>query len=277
MSVRAEIPFIVGGPEIAFRVAPVIARGETFLGGMETGPWVTGPDGRSCFGALGVLIDDALGYPIVVSRPAGCWATSTEISVSFCGPVPPGASALRAESRVVTVGPSGGVAQVSVTDAAGEPVAFGTQRLRWIPETPAALNGTQLPAALNDTAPPVGAPSEVPVLQQLGASISATAEGAVLTLPPRPALANPMGRLHGGILFCASELAGHAAVQRPEAALTTASVHIAYVRPGPVTEPIVFEAVTLHRGRTLAIAQVTSRNASGKPCTLATVTCHAAS
>jgi acyl-coenzyme A thioesterase PaaI-like protein len=36
----------------------------------------------------------------------------------------------------------------------------------------------------------------------------------------------------------------------------------------------VFEASTVHRGRTLAVAQVTSRNAAGKICTLATVTSH---
>lgn len=263
---RAEVPFIVGGPEITFRVAPVVAREEIFWGAMETGRWVTGPDGRPCFGSLGVLLDDALGYAVVHSRPAGCWATTVETSVSFCAPVPAGATTLRAQSRVVTIGPSGGVAQVSVTDAAGQVVAFGTQRMRWISWTPAAADGAG-PS-------PARPPSETPVLQQLGGSISATAEGAVLTLPPRPSLVNPMGVLHGGILFWASEMAGHAAVQRPGAGLTTASVHIAYVRPGPVTEPTVFEAVTLHRGRTLAVSQVTSRNAAGKTCTLATVTCH---
>lgn len=266
------IPFIVGGPEIAFRVAPVISEGEMFRGAMETGRWVIGPDGHPCFGALGVLIDDALGYPVVVSRPAGWWATSTEISVSFCAPIPAGVSALQAESSVVTVGPSGGVAQVRVTDADGQLVAFGTQRLRWVSGTPAALDGAGTGPGISPAEPP----REAPALQQLGASISATAKGAVLTLPPQPALSNPMGALHGGILFCASELAGHAAVQRPGAPLTTASIHIAYVRPGSVTEPTVFEAITLHRGRTLAVAQVTSRNASGKACTLATVTCHRA-
>jgi uncharacterized protein (TIGR00369 family) len=266
---RTEVPFIMCGPEVIFRVAPVTSRGEMFCGAMETGSWVTGPDGHPCFGSLGVLLDDALGYPVVHSRPADRWATSTEISVSFCAPIPADASTLRAESRVITLGPAGGVGQVCVTDPAGQLVAFGTQRLRWVSGTPAALDG-----AGTHPRSPAPAPSGAPALQQLGASISATAEGAVLTLPPQQALSNPMGALHGGILFCASEMAGHAAVQRPGEGLTTASVHIAYVRPGTVTEPTAFEAVTLHRGRTLAVSQVTSRNAAGKTCTLATVTCH---
>jgi uncharacterized protein (TIGR00369 family) len=266
---RAEVPFIVGGPEIIFRVAPVVAREETFLGAMETGRWVTGPDGRPCSGSLGVLLDDTLGYAVVHSRPADCWATTVETSVSFCAPIPAGASTLRAQSRAVTIGPSGGVAQVNVTDATGQPVAFGTQRMRWISWTPYYLDGAGTHAPSD-----AGPPSEAPTLEQLGGSISATATGAVLTLPPRPTLVNPMGILHGGISFCASEMAGRAAVQRPGADLTTASVHITFVRPGPVSEPAIFEAVTLHRGRTLAVSQVTSRNAAGKTCTLATVTCH---
>jgi uncharacterized protein (TIGR00369 family) len=263
---RTDVPFIMGGPEIIFRVAPVISREKTFGSAMETGNWVTGPDGRPCSGSLGVLIDDALGYAVVHSRPAGQWATTIETSVSFCAPIPAGASILRARSRVVAIDPSGGMAQVDVTDAAGQLVAFGTQRMRWVRGTPADLNGA---ATL-----PARPPSESPAFRQLGASISATAAGAVLTLPARQALSNPMGALHGGILFWASEIAGHAAVQRPGESLTTASVHITYVRPGTVTEPAVFEAVTLHRGRTLAVSQVTSRNAAGKTCTVATVTCH---
>jgi uncharacterized protein (TIGR00369 family) len=266
---RTEVPFIVSGPEIIFRVAPVTSQGEMFCTAMETGSWVTGSDGRPCYGSLGVLLDDALGYAIVPSRPAGQWATTTETSVSFCAPIPAVASTVRAQSRVVAIDPSGGMAQVEVTDAAGQLVAFGTQRMRWVRGTPADLNGAATHPAL-----PARPPSESPTFQQFGVSISATAAGAVLTLPPRQVLANPMGALHGGILFWASEIAGHAAVQRPGEGLSTASVHIAFVRPGTVTEPTVFEAVTLHRGRTLAVSQVTSRNAAGKTCTLATVTCH---
>jgi uncharacterized protein (TIGR00369 family) len=266
-----EVPFVAGGPESVFRVGPVIACGDVFRGTMATGGWVLGPDGHPSCGALGVLIDDVLGYPVVAARPAGCWAVSTEISVDFCAPVPPGDAGLEAESRVVHRDSSGGLAEARVLDAAGRVIASGRQRLRFIPGTPAAL----APGGPGSGAP-AGPPGQAPALDQLGATMSPTADGAVLHLPLGPAVANPMGTLHGGIMFCATELAGHAAVQRPGSFLSTASVHISYLRPGPVVGRVTFEAVTLHRGRTLAVSQVAGRNEAGKVCTLATVTCHRA-
>jgi uncharacterized protein (TIGR00369 family) len=115
---------------------------------------------------------------------------------------------------------------------------------------------------------------EAGALELLGASLVRTPDGATLVLPGSGTVVNPMGNLHGGIMFCASELAGHAAVQSADYPLMTASVTITYLRPGAATGPTVFEASTVYRGRTLAVTQVTSRNAAGKICTLATVTCH---
>lgn len=265
----AEVPFLIGGPESAFRVAPVSSHGEVYRGTMDTGSWVIGPDGLPSFGSLGVLIDDVLGYPVVHSRPADHWATSTEISVDFCAPVPADGSRLQAESRVVCLSASGGLAQARVLDATGAIIAVGKQRLRFIQGTPAALTAE----GASQEAPAWGH-REAPALEQLGAAIAPTSGGAILTLPVGPAASNPMGTLHGGIMFCASEMAGHAAVQRAGFPLATASVSIAYLRPGPVVGQVTFEAVTLHRGRTLAVAQVVSRTAADKTCTFATVTCH---
>ena len=263
------VPFLIGGPESAFRVAPVTAHGDVFRGAMETGSWVLGPDGRPSVGSLGVLVDDVLGYPIVHARPEGCWATSIEISVDFCASLPRDGSPLQAESHVVCLSPSGGLAQARVLDATGAVIAFGKQRLRFIHGTPAALTPGD-----DGQEPAVWQRHQASALELLGAAISSTADGATLTLPLGPGVSNPMGTLHGGIIFCASELAGHAALQRPGSPLATASVNIAYLRPGPVVGQAAFEAITMHRGRTLAVSQVVSRNAAGKICTLATVTCH---
>jgi uncharacterized protein (TIGR00369 family) len=236
---------------------------------METGDWVIGPDGTPCAGSLGVFVDDILGYPVVHARPPGHWAASTEISVSFCGPLPQGGSTVHAESRLVSLSASGGLAQARVFDASGRTIALGSQRLRFIPGTPAALSpggtatehaGHQIPAGTT--------------LDQMGASLSQSEGGVCLALPLGPSVSNPMGTLHGGIMLCASELAGHAAVQSRDHPLTTSSVSIAYLRPGPVEGKAAFEATVLHRGRTLAVAQVASRTPHGKICTLATVTCH---
>jgi uncharacterized protein (TIGR00369 family) len=248
-----------------FRVAPIKATAGVYRASMGTGSWATGPDGQPCAGSVGVLADVALGYPVVAAGGASRWAVSIELVVDFCAPLPQDGQALRSESSVIALGPSGGLTQGRFTGADGSLVAVGKQRMRFTPADGAGFAPAE---------PPGGSPQETDTLGQLGATLTRTPGGATLVLPGSGTLVNPMGNLHGGIMFCASELAGHAAVQSMDYPLTTASVTITYLRPGLATGPTVFEASTVHRGRTLAVAQVTSRNAAGKICTLATVTSH---
>jgi uncharacterized protein (TIGR00369 family) len=290
-----------------FRVSPVTTAGDVFHASMATGSWTTGPDGQPCAGSVGVLADVALGYPVVAVGGDGRWAISIELAVDFCAPVPQGGQRLRSESSVAALSPSGGLTQARFIGADGTLVAVGKQRMRFTSADRSLLTGEEAGTwrarpggaaapgaaspggALPDGAPPDGAPPdgappdgappdgalrEASTLGQLGASITRTPDGAALALPGSGAVVNPMGNLHGGIMFCASELAGLAAVQSADYPLTTASVTVTYLRPGPATGQTVFEAGTVYRGRTLAVAQVTSRNAAGKICTLATVTCH---
>ncbi|MDB5911030.1 MAG: hypothetical protein JWP34_5147 [Massilia sp.] len=267
-SAPANVPFVVCGAESAFRVGPITADGDTIHAMMQTGEWIEGPDGRPAFGSLGVLIDDMLGYAIVRVRPEGHWATSTEIHVEFSDHLPQDGSLLHAESRAVVLDRSSGLAQGRIFDRSGRTIALGSQRLRFVPGTPAAL--------AMGADPPVFESRNGTTMEQLGGTLTRHQGGARLTFPLGPDVSNPMGTLHGGIMLCATEIAGHHAVQNEEHPLTTAAVHIAYLRPGPVEGEVTFEAMTVHRGRSLAIAQVVSRNAQGKICTHATVTSHAA-
>ncbi|HET7304047.1 MAG TPA: hotdog fold thioesterase, partial [Segeticoccus sp.] len=136
--------------------------------------------------------------------------------------------------------PGSGLSEGRVFDERGRSIALCSQRLRFIPGTPAALGrpGRDAPA--------------VP-LREVG-----TVE-----------------QLHGGIMLCATEVAGHDAVRPEEGGLRTSAVHITYVRPGPLEGEVTFAARTVHRGRSLAVAQVVSRNPAGKICSYATVTSHA--
>jgi uncharacterized protein (TIGR00369 family) len=293
----AGTPFLLGGPERMFRVGPVTTVGDVYHASMGTGSWTTGPDGQPCAGSVGVLADVALGYPVVAAAADGRWAISIELAVDFCAPVPHGGQPLRSESSVVALSPSGGLTQARFYGADGTLVAAGKQRMRFTsfdrslltgeeagtwrarpdgaaPPGTGSPDGAQPGGALPGGAQPNGALREAGTLGQLGASLTRTPDGAILALPGSGAVVNPMGSLHGGIMFCASELAGHAAVQSADYPLTTASVTITYLRPGPATGQTEFGASTVYRGRTLAVAQVTSRNAAGKICTLATVTCH---
>lgn len=266
-----ELPFVVCGAESAFRVGPIRADGDTIHAAMQTGSWTEGPDGRPSFGSLGVLVDDMLGYAIVKARPEGYWATSTEIHVEFSDHIPLDGTPLYAESQAVVLDPSSGLAQGQIFDSSGRTIAIGSERLRFIPGTPAALA-----MAANPASAPVFAPRQGNTLEQLDGALNRHNGGASLTFPLGPAVSNPMGTLHGGIMLCATEMVGRHAVQSKEHPLMTAAVHIAYLRPGPVEGRVTFEATTVHRGRRLAVAQVVSHNAEGKMCTHAMVTSHAA-
>ena len=265
-----EPPFVVCGAESAFRVGPITADGAGIHAVMQTGPWTVGPDGRPSFGSLGVLVDDMLGYAIVRARPDGHWATSTEIHVEFSDHLPHDGSALFAESQAVVLDPSSGLAQGRVFDSSGRTIAIASQRLRFIPATSAALA-----MAANPASAPIFDVSDGTTLEQLRGTLTRHGKGASLTFPLGPAVSNPMSTLHGGIMLCATEIVGNHAVQSNDHPLTTAAVHIAYLRPGPVEGEVTFEATTIHRGRRLALARVVSRNAEGKLCTHATVTAHA--
>jgi uncharacterized protein (TIGR00369 family) len=278
-------PFLVGGPERMFRLSPVTTAGSVYHVSMGTGSWTTGPDGQSCAGSVGVMADVALGYPVVAESGDGRWAISIEMSVDFCAPLPRGGHRLRSESSVVSLSPSGGLVQARFISPDGTLVAAGKQLMRFTVADRSQLTGAEArtwQARPGEAVPAEAVPADaVPAdaepadtLRQLGASLTRTPEGATLVLPGRGTVLNPMGNLHGGIMFCASELAGHAAVQSADYPLVTASVTITFLRPGPATGQTVFEASTVYRGRTLAVAQVTSRNAAGKICTVATVTSH---
>ncbi|WP_352231500.1 hotdog fold thioesterase [Actinomadura sp. NBRC 104425] len=249
---------------------------------MRTGPWTEGPDGRPCLGSLGVLVDDMLGYAVVRARPEDHWPTSLEIHVEFSGHMPIDGSPIYAESRAIDLSPSGGLAQGRLFDAAGRTIAIASQRLRYIPGTPSAVlsaastaEGTAGEPA-RDAAPATAADFRpATTLEQLGGTLTRHDSGARLAIPVSPAVSNPNRTLHGGIMLCATEIAGHHAVQSAERPLRTGAVHISYLRPGPLEGEVVFEATTVHRGRSLAVAQVVSRNGQGKVCTFATVTSHA--
>ncbi|MFC9553420.1 PaaI family thioesterase [Rhodococcus sp. NPDC056960] len=259
------LPFVATGAEALFRVAPVTGDATHGTSTMTTGPWLADELGMPCRGALGVLMDDVTGYPITARARAGQWSVTTELHLDFSRSPALDGSILRAESEVVAVDPDGGLASGRIVDESGRVVAIGSARLRFV--------AAELPprSVLDDIAPPrVNAPS---IIELLGAHHRRDNASAGLELEPSESLRNPLGNVHGGILLCASEIAGHSAVT-PQGEFRTTSIAMAYVRPCPGTEPITFAPRVIYRGRTFAVVQVVGRNQSGKTCTTATVTCH---
>lgn len=257
-SERESVPVAPSVPERLFRVSPPALDDGIVSCSMPTGPWLNGPAGQPLGGALGVLIDDVVGYALVLERPPGRWSVSAEISLDLCRPVPADGSVLTAQARNLCTDASGGLSSGSVLDASGALIAVCRQHGRWVPASPDATPpGRFQPRTGTDLA------------ELLGAGAHRTEAGARLDLTVTPDLVNPMGNLHGGITLCLCDLLAHTALggQRH-----TASVHVAYPRALPLGTTARFDCSVEHRGRSFAVARISAVNDAGKPCVIATVT-----
>jgi uncharacterized protein (TIGR00369 family) len=238
---------------------------------MLTGPWLNGPAGIPPGGTLGVLVDGVTAYAALLDRPSAAWSVSAEISLDLCGPVPADGSVLTAAARVAGTTGTGALGTGTVTDASGQLLALCHQHTRWIPapeqtpwETPEEV--APRPVARLD------AGSAADLVTLIGARVQAADGGAVAEIPVTPELANPLGNMHGGVIFTAVDLTAQAALASVGAPVQTASVRVAYTRPVPLNALARFEARVIHRGRSFGVVEVSSRTEGGKPCVVATVT-----
>jgi uncharacterized protein (TIGR00369 family) len=272
---RPDFIVMDAGPERAFRVgvpsdsAPVSGN---VTAPMLTGPWLNGPAGVAPGGTLGVLIDGVTAYAALLERPANAWSVSAEISLDLCGPMPADGSVLTTDARLVGTGATGALGTATVTDASGRVIALGRQHTRWIPapERTPWQTREQVPTR------PVETDGPADLVTLIGARVQAADGGAVTTVPVIPDLANPLGNMHGGVIFTVVDLTAQAALASVGAPVQTESVRVAYPRPVPLTVPpngaARFEARVIHRGRSFGVAEVRSLNEAGKPCVIATVT-----
>jgi acyl-coenzyme A thioesterase PaaI-like protein len=106
-----EVPLVLeSSPELIFRVARPVAEGEAVSSSMPVGPWLNGPTGRPLAGALGVLVDNVLGYAIMLHRPR---------------PIPAGTT-VRFEGRILHRGRAFAVTQVTALNESGKPCVIAT-------------------------------------------------------------------------------------------------------------------------------------------------------
>ncbi|MDT3445915.1 MULTISPECIES: PaaI family thioesterase [unclassified Pseudofrankia] len=98
---------------------------------------------------------------------------------------------------------------------------------------------------------------------------------AQLIVPPLEAFGNGSGTMHGGLLFAGTDLAaaGLAGALGPRAAADyTTSLRINLLRPALLSEPVIFTASVVNRGRSVSVYRVVSHGSAGRPYTVATVT-----
>lgn len=249
----SQLAVLPTGPEELFGVGAVAAVGGSVVGSMPSGAPFTDLHGRPTLGALGVLVDDVLGYAINDSLSPGTWSVTTEIWVDLLAPLPADGSRVRADGRALQ---AGSFATGRVLDADGHLLAECRERGRATANVPEAAGGPsfELPDGADD----------------LAGLIGLRAEGDHLVLEVTPVLGNPHRILHGGLSLCASDLAATRSREADAPGLVTTSLHIVHARPVPIGARVEFTVTTRHAGRTLWVSDVVG-TVAGRPCTLARV------
>jgi len=254
-------------PEQLFDITDIRVEGVSSTGSMPVGRRLTGGDGRLAMGALGVFIDDLLGFAIVTTRPEGHSAVSTEISLEVLPSLQAPTERLRVEASNVHVDGMSAFATARVVNDEGDLVAVCSQRGRYVPSRTATSTELQVTAPVQDAQG---------FAELIGARTRREADGAHVELTAESHLLNRLGIMHGGFAIGASDLAAAAALEIAEKpALSTAAVHIAYLRPIASGSRVDFHATVRHRGRSFGMVDVVG-TVDGRPCTIAQITAHAA-
>lgn len=247
-----------GDPERAFGVK-LEERGDSVIGHIRPGGLPLGADGAPAAGALGVLVDDTLGFALVRAARRPAWSVSVEIAVDFVAPLTE-VGGLQATGLATDIDHTAGFAQGEVRDERGRILVSARQHGRYIPLPTPGLTPPRTEHRMIGT----------DVLDLLGATVSTQATVTTLTIvDPEPWL-NNLGTLHGGVGLCAAEAAATCATLDSAEALRTTSLSAAFGRPMRGNGPFTFAARTLQAGRTLRVVEVIG-SADGRACTFARI------
>lgn len=115
--------YIPTGTDRRFRVGPCSTEDGVTRAVMATGQWMQPPELRSAAGALAALVDDVLGFAVLVSRPEG-WATFVQLTLDVVGHVPTDGSRLLGEAWPVEMSNHEALARGRVVDLNGRVVAL---------------------------------------------------------------------------------------------------------------------------------------------------------
>ena len=107
----------------------------------------------------------------------------------------------------------------------------------------------------------------------VGVRIEEIREGyARSVLDVRADLSNPIGSLHGGVLFTIADITGGSAAVSHGEQVTTVDADIRYLRPGIGVKRIVCEAEEIKKGKTLFVYRIDERDQDGTLLTAGTFT-----
>lgn len=228
------------------------------------------PRGRFATGGLAVLVDSGLGAENHRRRPSGMWTVTTELRIDLLARPRAGSAGLGV--RTNHLGSDGHclTTRGDVVDDDGALVAAGLVKSM---ELSVGVDPDEY-----DDEPPWPSALEPGLLADvLCLTLDERDDGPGGTraveavIAPEPALANPLGNLHGGVFAAVAEIAG-AAVFPHEREVSSSSLDVRYIRQIPLVAPVTVRAEIVHDGRSWGIAQVTTRDDRGRVCAVASVT-----
>ncbi|CQD18012.1 Thioesterase superfamily protein [Mycobacterium lentiflavum] len=232
---------------------------------VRVGAWSLDVDGTPRPGALATALDHVLGESLALHRPQGWWTTTSELTIDFLAPFDR-QSRLLATADPIRVEHRGGYAQARLIDEQGAVVAEGSTWAHHLPPR----GEPALPAVRpwNEPASTVATIEDHLRYERL----PSPADSVLLTLPASASWTNIFGLLHGGVWTCLSEIAAARLLSEHNPRLSTARLHVAFVRAARGDGPVTVSARARHVGSAFAVVEVLGRAADDTLCTISTVT-----
>jgi acyl-coenzyme A thioesterase PaaI-like protein len=234
----SAVTVIPTGPAALLHVSDLRQEGDVLTGVAAAASVPLGADDRPAVGALGVLVDEVLGYALMASLEPGEWSMSTELWIDLLSVVPP--DELVASGRATS---PGAFASGHVATAAGRLVAECRHRGR----------RTGRPERL---APAWSGPSDPGATLSDILGLGVSADGAAGSLPITTVLVNPSEVLHGGMSLAACEALATTSRVHAGCDLPTTSVHVVHTGAAPLGAVADLQCRTVRSGRSLWLTDV---------------------
>jgi uncharacterized protein (TIGR00369 family) len=264
---------------------------------MPASPWLqTTVPGLMTGGVLAFLADGPLGTAIITVLPPLGYMTTSDLSLSFLRPASLDSGTLIGSARVIHGGRSVALSEISIDDAHGHHLAHGTSR-GFVLTAPGAPDAEEREQPRYETPDPylrrpvAGRPIDheewsrisgleamrrciaretVPPIYHLTGlhPVEADEGSCTFAMPASPWLCSPQPVLYGGSIALLADAALSCAVMTtipPGWSFASLDLKVNYLRPvAPDGSMLHAHGRLVHRGRTMALAEVDLLNEDGR-------------
>lgn len=213
--------------------------------------------------AVGVMIDESFSRAVHRIRPPGRSVVTTELSIDLVAFDGRGEGSLRAAGEVLAASANSALARAELTDHADAVVAVATTRCRFLGEDAGRTGYAGIASK---------PPADLALDSMIELRLRPAANLVRADFTPDARCANDLGMLHGGIAAAAMLEIGLSWLRMVYGDAPASSIRVNFVRPVQLGETLTVECRSIHVGRTLAVAAILGRAASGKPAITATAT-----